>query len=642
MTTDKTKNFFRVSAENFKKIPGSPIAYWVGNKIFQIFSITKDYVANLEKSKGKNVTTNNARFIRFIWEVSLENIGAVTYKWFPCALGGNFRKWIGNIINVIDWSDNAKDFYRKNPAGSIIRQEFWNMPGVTWSKISSSSPSFRLLAKEEMYQETALLQNDKNDSIFLLGILNSKVALHFLHFLSPTINYQHEDICAIPLPETTTNVKLHVLSKISLLISKGKSDWDSYETSWNFQENPLILEAKKTAIPSKAGCGFLSGNGEDKEWIETSQTLVDTYIMLRRQWQRQTKEMRKLEIENNHIFIDAYGLQDELSPEVPWNEITLTCNPWYRYGKKLENFNTVCNDFILAKKERIEISPVNTNDSDARPSDSFPFAKDIEERLLQDTIKEFISYAVGCMMGRYSPEKPGLILANQGDRFSHYHEIMSGKTAEEISITRDNITSQHHVICDSDGVIPILDEEWFADDIVAQFKDFLKLTFGTEHFTENLEFVEKALGKDIRKYFVKDFYKDHVQRYKKRPIYWMFSSPKGSFNALIYLHRYQPDTVSIVLNEYLREFMTKLRVQREHLISNNIRTDLTPAEKNSNMKLINKYAAMLAELEAYERDVLFPLAQKQIAIDLDDGVKVNYVKFGDALKKIPGLEAKEK
>ena len=202
-------------------------------------------------------------------------------------------------------------------------------------------------------------------------------------------------------------------------------------------------------------------------------------------------------------------------------------------------------------------------------------------------------------------------------------------------------TRKFYEIADRDGVIPILDEEWFVDDIVAQFKQFLRFTFGEEHFADNLDFIEKALGKDLRKYFIKDFYKDHVQRYKKRPIYWMFSSPKGSFNALIYMHRYRPDTVSIVLNEYLREFISKIRAKREHLIGDNNRTTLSPAEKTRNLKQIDKYAAMLTELDAYERDILYPLAQEKIAIDLDDGVKVNYVKFGAALKKIPGLEAKE-
>jgi hypothetical protein len=393
--------------------------------------------------------------------------------------------------------------------------------------------------------------------------------------------------------------------------------------------------------------------------------MIDTaYLQLREEWRMSCEAMRKLEVENNRIFIDAYGLQAELSPEVPWNEITLTCNPWYRYGKAptltedgqgiVDSENCHVGDvWSVGQQGTTHVSLPNGN----IPANKFPFNQDLEQRLLEDTIKEFISYAVGCMMGRYSPEKPGLILANQGDGTDDYFRIMGDRDAhiaagerfaETTSCLVDEPYSQmkccgttYHHVMDSDGVIPILDDEWFMDDIVAQFKAFLTFTFGEENFTQNLQFIEGALGKDLRKYFIKDFYKEHVQRYKKRPIYWLFSSPNGSFNALIYMHRYRPDTVSIVLNDYLREYMTKLGARREHLIAENNRADLSSAARTRNLKLIDKYASMLAELEAYERDILFPLAQKKIAIDLDDGVKVNYCKFGDALKKIPGLAAKE-
>ena len=215
--------------------------------------------------------------------------------------------------------------------------------------------------------------------------------------------------------------------------------------------------------------------------------------------------MQRLEEENNRIFIDAYGLQDELTPEVPLEEITLTCNPAYRYGGK---------------------------SSEA----------ELEALLRADTMREFVSYAVGCMFGRYSLDAPGLILANQGEGLQEYRAKVPNPTFEP----------------DADNVIPVLDGDWFADDIAARFRHFLRVTFGEEHFQENLAFVEEALGKDIRKYFTRDFFNDHVKRYKKRPIYWLFSSPKGTFNALIYMHRYRPDTVSVVLNDYLREFRSKL------------------------------------------------------------------------------------
>ena len=299
-----------------------------------------------------------------------------------------------------------------------------------------------------------------------------------------------------------------------------------------------------------------------------------------------TDEMQRLEEDNNRIFIEAYGLHDELTPEVPLNEITLTCNPAYRYGIK--------------------------NDAAAN-----------ETRLRADTMAEFLSYAVGCMFGRYSLDAPGLILANQGETLKDYLARVP-----EPSFTPDQ-----------DNVIPILGGDWFPDDITERFRLFLRSTFGEENFADNLRFIEEALGKDIRKYFLRDFYNDHVKRYKKRPIYWMFSSPKGSFNALIYMHRYRPDTVSVVLNDYLREFIRKLEAHREQQQRIEIDPTAAASAKTKAAKEIEATSKILAELEAYERDVLYPLATQRVEIDLDDGVKANYPKFGTALKKITGLSS---
>lgn len=660
---NKTKSFFRVSAEDFKKIPGSPIAYWLSQRISDVFRIAQPLNKYASPRQGL-ATSDNQRFVRLWFEISKKTIGfncsnrsealLSNKKWFPFNKGGTFRRWAGNNELVVNWENDGKaiktsiiskypylngnpDFVAKNP-------DFYFRIGLTWSALSSGLFSLR-------DQPAGFIFADKGQAMFpydianknkLLGLLNSTPIIYFLEAISPTLDFNAGYISKIP-------VKLKDTPCVNTLLRISQSDWDSYEISWGFQENPLIRERRIW----------------DESNVEVS-SLAENYSRLRLDWKRQTEEMHRLEIENNRIFIEAYGLQDELSPEVPWNEITLTCNPWYRYGKNIENFDAVCNDFVLGKKDRIEILPVNNNESDERPADAFPFAKETEERLLEDTIKEYISYAVGCMMGRYSPEKPGLILANQpisgqDDEIEYQTAITGSNIFGALGATRyftikddkRKITSysdfydvfgdegNYHQFMDRDGVLPILDEEWFLDDIVAQFKAFLQFTFGAEHFADNLEFIEKALGKDIRKYFIKDFYKDHVQRYKKRPIYWMFSSPKGSFNALIYMHRYRPDTVSIVLNEYLREFISKIRSHREHLITENNRATLAPAEKTRNLKLIDKYAAMLTELDTYERDILYPLAQQKIAIDLDDGVKVNYCKFGAALKKIPGLEAKE-
>ena len=347
-----------------------------------------------------------------------------------------------------------------------------------------------------------------------------------------------------------------------MAVSITRKDWDAYETSWGFTILPLLYSSSRQT------------------------TLKATYTKLLFSWEEMTQEMRHIEEENNCIFIEAYGLQDELTPDVPLKEITLTCNPHYRYGG-----------------DKTE--------------------EELEALLLADTMREFLSYAAGCMFGRYSLDKPGLILANQGDTLIEYLQQVP----------------EPSFMPNQDNVIPVLDGDWFTDDITERFRQFLRVTFGEAYYEENLAFIEAALGKNIRKYFLKDFYNDHVRRYKKRPIYWLFSSPKGSFNALIYLHRYRPDTASVVL-QYLRDFRKKLAARLDYLQQVGISPSASQSEKTRAQKEIDTIKKQLLELDDYERDTLYPLATAQIALDLDDGVKVNYLKLGPALKKIVGLDAK--
>lgn len=405
----------------------------------------------------------------------------------------------------------------------------------------------------------------KNDIHTVLSFANTKIVNRLLLALSPTLDFHEGPVGRLPYCNAEGS------SRIGTRCAElAKWDWDSYDTSWDFTSLPLL-------------------NPDYRQ-----PTLNATYQKLRTHWQEMTLEMQGLEEENNRIFIEAYGLQDELTPEVPINEITLTCNPHYRYG----------ND----KSE-----------------------EELEALLLADTMREMVSYAVGCMFGRYALDKPGLILASQGETIEDYL-----KRVPEPSFPADD-----------DNVIPMLDGDWFTDDISERFRKFLRVAFGEEHYEENLQFVEQALnikGKrnySIRDYFLGEFYSDHVKRYKKRPIYWLFSSPKGSFNALIYMHRYRPDTVSVVLNDYLREFRTKLTSHKNHLEAVSISASASPGEKAKALKEIENIKKMIAEMEKYEREVLYPLATEQVEIDLDDGVKVNYLKFGEALKKIPGLDANE-
>jgi len=397
--------------------------------------------------------------------------------------------------------------------------------------------------------------------MWLLGYANTKQFDNFLSIVNSSFHFQVGDVGKMPI----LSVERENVSAIAeTLVASSKSDWDAYETSWDFTTLPLLQHDNR------------------------AETLEDSYNALRTHWQGMTDEMQRLEEENNSIFIDAYGLQDELTPEVPLNEITLTCNPAYRYGIK--------------------------NDAAAN-----------ETRLRADTMAEFLSYAVGCMFGRYSLDAPGLILANQGETLADYLARIP----------------KPQFMPDEDNVIPVLDGDWFSDDITERFRLFLRVSFGEPHFRENLRFIEDALGKDIRKYFTKDFYADHVKRYKKRPIYWMYSSPKSTFNALIYMHRYRGDTVSVLLNDYLREFISKLETERVRLEKLSDDPGASQVQRTRALKDVAVVIKQIDELNEWEREVVFSLAQAKIEIDLDDGVKANYPKFGAALKKIPGLEAKD-
>ncbi len=541
--------FYRASATYLKKIPGSPIAYWVkGCYLFEQNTINDYFI-----SGGRNKTHDNEKYMRFFWEISTNN-----NIWKLYANGGDFRKFYGNELQVINWSDEAKAFYDSH--GGLCNSKFWGKEGITWSLITSANTSFRIKRTICQYSSgapTIFNEQFKCDKK-ALAFLNSTIARYYLKALNPTLNTTVNDVFSLPFLKEQIDEAIISTTEHCIIISH--IDWDSYERSWDFTDLPLLREEFRT------------------------DSFADSYEALREKWRHMTMQMKQLEEENNRIFIHAYGLQNEMTPDVPLEEITLTSNPYYRYGK--------------GKNDR-----------------------ELEKLLLADTIKEFISYAVGCMFGRYSIDKPGLILADQGETLHHYLARVPTPTFPP----------------DEDNVIPLLDRDWFIDDIAGRFHKFLRITFGETNYTENLETIETALGKDIRKYFLTDFYRDHIKTYKKRPIYWLFSSPSGSFNALIYMHRYRPDTVSVVLNDYLREFRTKLTArltQLEHTRDSGASSNM---EKTTARKELEKIKRMVLELESWEREVLYPLATHQVCLDLDDGVKVNYPKLGKALKRIPGL-----
>lgn len=566
--------FYRASAEDFGKIPGSPIAYSASEKIISLFDDPDTYLGNnLNLREGIN-TGDNERFLRLWHEVSNAKFDRnmsekpVDTKWKRHRKGGQFRKWFGNGEFALNWGKSGQEIHAFHDLpldyrGAPMRgKQFFLKEAASWTRISSGDFAIRHSNAGETFDSTApSIFGDQQDLFVTEAFLNGPISRFLLGILSQTIDFRLTGLGRLPLKLPLVSRQV-VSGTVREIINFTRSDWDAYEPSWDFTTLPLI----------------------DKK--HDGMRLDERYTILRTDWQSMTDEVQSLEVKNNRIFIEAYGLQDELSPEVPIEEITLTCNPAYRYGVKGTE-------------------------------------EDREARLKADTMAELLSYAVGCMFGRYSLDEPGLILANQGETLADYLARIPEPT----------------FMPDDDNVIPMIDFEgdWFEDDISERFKQFLRVTFGDEYYAENLAFIEDALGKSIQKYFVKDFYNDHVQRYKKRPIYWLFSSPKGTFNALIYMHRYTPSTASVVLNEYLREFRTKLEARRDSNEQISISASSSQKEKTAALKMIDKLNKAIEEVNDYEREVLYPLAGQNIAIDLDDGVKHNYPLFGKALKKITGL-----
>lgn len=563
--------FFRASTDDFMKIPGSPIAYWISDIARNVFKSSTP-VGSISKIRAGVATGNNERHVRLWFEVRLENLKldassrtevweSSQNKWVLFNKGGIARKWYGNNDHVINF-DRSSYKILKNSGNHLPSEEYYFKECLTWSDVTSGELCIRYFPKGSVFSTVgnSIFAEDIPLSIICCN-LACNASTNWLQVLNPTFHANPGDVGKLPFEIPRHRNK--VVGIFNNCVKLSKTDWDSHETSWEFSTLPLIYMANER------------------------KTLRQNFANLNDRCQQDILELQRLEEQNNKLFIDTFGLQDELLPVVPINKISLTCNPEYRFR---------------GNKSKEEFDALHLN----------------------DTIKESISYSVGCMFGRYSLEKPGLILANRGETLQDYL----------IQVPKPSYPA------DEDNVIPILDGNWFTDDIAERFFKFLRVTFGDEHYDENLKFIEDAIGKDIRSYFLKDFYNNHVKMYKKRPIYWLFSSPKGSFNALIYMHRYRPDTVSVILNDYLREFRTKLIARRDNLDQVSISGSASKSEKTKALKEIEKLKKVINELDIYERDILYPLATEKIEIDLDDGVKVNYNKFGKALKKVTGLTGK--
>ena len=570
---------FNATQDNFTKIPGSPIAFWVSDQLLLAFENGNPIGSSCSTRKGM-ATGLNAEFVRCWHEVSISRIGIGQtrldanisgLKWFPYANGGAFRKWYGQYEDIVNWESDGERLQTEEHESGRIRAVNLNLdyifrPGLSWTSITSGLFSIRYLPKGFLFSSAsnALFRDDESKLSLDLALLNSSVHASLSKIINPTLNANPGDIGKMPLVPIDES---RVLAED--LLNLSKHDWNICERSWDFQSLPLISAA-----------------------TDPNPTLESNYTTWIANNKQTIAEMKRLEEENNRLFIDAYGLQDELTPEVPIEQITLTVNPTYRYGGNL------------------------TED-------------ELWIRFRQDTIKEFLSYATGCMMGRYSLDQPGLILANAGDTLENYFA--------KVGKGNDGLTFQP----DRDGIIPVLDGEWFEDDIVARTREFLSVTFPESSVGENLRFIEMSLGKDMRKYFCSEFYKDHLQTYKKRPIYWLVQSPKKGFACLIYLHRYTKDTLNQVLNNYFRPYLQKLEARLAQLGLDQLNDDLPARDRTAARKEAEKISKVLKECQAWEQDALLPLAQQRIELDLDDGVKVNYLKMQDVLAPIPGLAAKE-
>lgn len=567
-------SLFTSSGATFSEIPGTPIVYWLSADVRHAFGLGRPLNEVAELREGLS-SSDSDRFVRLWWEVSRKALffDAPTpnaamessAKWFPFNKGGEFRKWYGNHEYVINWQHGGAEILAERPKSTVRSPQFYFQSCVSWSKISTGSPAFRRYPKGFVLGSAAKAAYVASENEAAFLMSICNSSLAQLLLEAKSPTMSFVAEDVGSLPMLTGIDSDELLAAVEELQATSAKDWNESENSWRFTSNPLV------AAPGARSLGIL-------------------YEEYRGHWRALALRQQKLEESNNTSIAELYGLSHEISAAVPLDRVTLGQNPAFRYSGKSKNQH--------------------------------------EELFRQDTIKDLLSFSVGCMFGRYSLDTPGLLLADHGATLAQY---FAQEPAPRYTPAVDN-------------VLPIVDGDWFEGDIVARFRQFLRVAFGDEHFEENLRFVEESLGvKSLREYFItrsgrSRFYDDHVKRYKKRPIYWLFSSSKGSFNALIYMHRYMPSTVSTVLNEYLREFESKLEANLQHQ-ERVAAGDGTSREKAAALKEAERLRKILVELSEYEHDVLYPLASKQVAIDLDDGVKANYPKFYPALRKIKGLEA---
>ena len=539
---------FTTSLDKLQVIEGVPLAYWVTDGYLNAFRY--DSLYKLTISDGQNKTGDNDTYLREHWEVKKSDVG-IGKRWLHYAKGGSYRKWYGNLYEVIDWSESAIAHYHADPACRILKDYLWYRKGITWGIIAQIG--FRVLPEDATFdmQGSSVFITDENQYNCILAFINSKVAYNLLQIFNTTLSFQIRDIRNLPYKSVEIRNHGSLIDEIvDNTILQSKHDWDSFETSWDFQHHPLLRK-----VP----------------------TIAEAFTQWQTECDGRFNQLQANEEELNRIFIDIYGLQDELTPEVEDKDVTV------------------------------------------RKAD------------LGRDIRSFISYAVGCMFGRYSLDEDGLVYAG-----GEWDKVNSSEGGREGTL---GCASKYASFpADKDNIIPICDDEYFEDDIVGLFVEFVKTVYGADTLDENLKFIADALGgkgqpKDvIRNYFLNDFYKDHCKIYQKRPIYWMFDSgKKNGFKALIYMHRYQPDTIARIRTDYVHEQQARYRTAIADL-----ELRIVNASTGERVKLNKRLTTLQAqdtEIRSYEEKI-HHLADQMISIDLDDGVKKNYAIFQDVLAKI--------
>ena len=605
-------NYFQAKEKDFEKIPGRPIAYWVSDKVKNVFEKAKGLDYYSETRLGM-ATADNDRFLRLWNEINYNKIGynmlnsqealESKKKWFPYSKGGEFRKWYGNQEYLVNWENDGYEIRNfKNSTGKVrshnYNLEFIFNEGLTWSALSSSLFSIRILPKGFLFDNSgsSLFKKDEVSLNYLLFLLTNKCINKFLGLLNPTLNYQPGNLNKIPvIYEHFYNNKINLLVSQNITISK--EEWDSRETSWDFEKLSLI-------------------DGKDLK------TAYENYC---NHWRDNFVQLHKNEEELNRIFIEIYDLQDEMDEKVAFDDITIL----KKETKIIQIDNSISKEFSSESEKYLYDRGVRLE-----------FNKD-------ELVKQFLSYTIGCIMGRYSINKSGLIIANSDDilELSKNKFIVKGTDGE----IRQEIESKF--LPDEFGIIPITDEKDFSNDIVEKVKEFIKFVYGEENLKDNLNFIAEALGnKDnkpaeeiIRTYFIKDFYSDHLQRYQNRPIYWLMNSRKKNeekkkekeeniFSCLFYIHRYEPLTVARVRADYLIPYQEMLENKRKFIERQLSDDNISAKEKKNIENQLKELDTLLKELREYANEVKH-IAEQKIPLDLDDGVNVNYEKLGAILKK---------